>query len=125
MPQRCDSSRTRRLLADALTAAVCNPGQQVDIIGELREVLEGKSGGAFNVSVDDQRRDLDNLAFAPRVRTGVPLRAGDVAPRAGRVAALRGDEGDEGVLDRVHPGGLRRLSVGVMTADCARWLTRS
>jgi hypothetical protein len=88
-------------------------------------VLERESGGAFAVSRNDHRRDLDDLALTPCVRTSVVLRAGEVPLRGGPVAALRCHDGQEGVLDRVHPGDLGPLSLGVMTAACARRLTRS
>jgi hypothetical protein len=88
-------------------------------------VLKGKSGGALTVSRNDQRRDLDDLALTPGVGTGVPLRPGNVPLRGGLVAALCCYQGQEGLLDRVHPAGLGRQSRGVMTAACARRLTRS
>ena len=96
-------------------AAVCDARQQAGIVGELRGVLEGESGGAFTVSPHDQRRDLDDLALTPCVRTGVSLRAGDVLLRRSPVAALRGDKGQEGVLDRRHGRRMRRAADSRLT----------
>ena len=41
------------------------PRQDVDVIRELRRVLEGKSGGAFTITRSDQTGDLDDLTLAP------------------------------------------------------------
>jgi len=95
-------------------------------------VLEGESGGARCVSGDDQRGDLDDLAFASGGRTGVLLRVGDVSLRRGRVAAVRGHDGEQRVLDRVHCGACAvrrwlkpdRESLRVMFAAWAPALTR-
>jgi hypothetical protein len=42
--------------------------QQVDVIPELRDVLEGETSGALEVASGDQRGDLPELAIAPRGR---------------------------------------------------------
>jgi len=99
--------------------------EKIGVVGEVSGVLEGKSGGTLAVSAYDQRRDLDDLALTPSVRSGVPLRAGDVCLRGGPVAALRGHEGQACVLDRVHRADLGPVYRGFMTAACAGRLTRS
>jgi hypothetical protein len=89
-------------------------------------VLEAKTGGAFTVSRDDQCRDLDDLAFTARGRTGVLLRTRDVLLRGGPVAAVRGHDREQGLLDRVHRGRvLLGRATNVMTTRCARALMQT
>ena len=85
------------------------------IIGKLRGVLEGKSGGALTVSRDDQRRDLDDLAFTAGGRTGVPLRAGDVPLRRGAVSPP---------FAAMTASRACSIALIVMTTRCAGGLTR-
>ena len=54
---------TRNLPTAVLWAAVCDPRQQIGVVGELRGVFESKSGGAFTVAGRDQCRDFDDLAL--------------------------------------------------------------
>ncbi len=91
--------------------------QEVGIIGKLRDVFEGESGGARFVMRDHQRRDLDDLAFPTGGRTGVPLRVRDVVLSLGRVAVVGGHDREECLLDcvvlhghKVRPGADSRLT---------------
>lgn len=89
-------------------------------------MLVGESGGALTVPRHDQRRDLDDLAIAPRGDAGVPLRGGEVPLRGGGIAGIRRHDGPQGMLDRAHRGDVAetRLALVVMPPQCDQGLTR-
>jgi hypothetical protein len=85
----------------------CDAGQQFGIVGELGDVLERESSGAFSCSGNDQRRDLDNLTLASSGGAGVVLCPDELLERGSRVAVVGCHYCEEGVLDRVHGGRVR------------------
>ena len=74
-------------------------GDQLGVVGELRDVFERQAPGAVDVAGDDQCGDLDELAFASSGRASLLLGVGDVVGGGGLVAATCRQHGEEGVFD--------------------------
>jgi hypothetical protein len=70
---------------------------------------------------DHQRRDLDDLAITAGGRAGVALRVRDVPVRRGRVAAARGHDREQGMLDRVHRRTVRFCDAREWSVMTAAW----
>ena len=85
------------------------------ILGELGEVLEGQSSGASVFSGDDQRRDLNDLAFTAWGGAGLTLGLREVLESVGLFSVVGCLDSEQGDVDGVHEGRFRRSAEQVLT----------
>jgi hypothetical protein len=76
--------------------------EQGGVLGEPGHVFEGEAGGAPLVARHGQCRYLDELTVAPRYRAHLLLGPCDVRVGGGGVPVVRGPDGEQGEVDRVH-----------------------
>jgi hypothetical protein len=82
------SQVARTAFASALSSAWGREaGEPLVVLRKLPGVLGCESGGARMITADDERGDLDNLAFASRGCAGLFLSAGDMVVCCDAVAA--------------------------------------